>query len=33
VIYSTEMEPEVLGLMVGGAAGAGLQKLKQLMES
>lgn len=32
VVYSTEMEPEVLGLMVGGAAGAGLQKLKQLME-
>lgn len=33
VVYSTEMEPEVLGLMVGGAAGAGLQKLKKLMES
>ncbi len=33
VVYSTEMEPEVLGLMVGGAAGAGLQKLKQMMES
>ena len=33
VVYSTEMEPEVLGLIVGGAAGAGLQKLKEIMES
>lgn len=33
VTYSTDMEPEVLALIIGGAAGAGLQKLKQIMES
>ncbi len=33
VVYSTQMEPEVLALIIGGAAGAGLEKLKQIMES
>ena len=33
VVYSTQMEPEVLALIIGGAAGAGLEKLKQIMEA
>ena len=33
VVYSTDMEPEALALVIAGAAGAGLEKLKGLMES
>lgn len=33
VVYSTDMEPEALALVIAGAAGAGLEKLKRLMES
>jgi len=33
VVYSTDMEPEALALVIGGAAGEGLHKLKQLMET
>ena len=32
VMYSTDMEPEVLALPIGGAAGVGLQKLKDMFE-
>ena len=32
VVYSTQMEPEVLALIIGGAAGAGLENLKRIME-
>ena len=32
VIYSTDMEPEVLALPIGGAAGVGLQALKARFE-
>lgn len=32
VIYSTDMEPEVLALPIGGAAGVGLAALKQRFE-
>lgn len=33
VVYSTDMDPEALALVIAGAAGAGLEKLKGLMES
>nr|MBU6203532.1 SRPBCC family protein [Acidobacteriota bacterium] len=33
VVYSTDMEPEAFALVIAGAAGAGLEKLKRLMES
>ncbi len=33
VVYSTDMEPEALALVIAGAAGEGLDKLKRLMES
>ena len=33
VVYSTDMEPEALALVIGGAAGEGLSKLKQLLEA
>lgn len=33
VVYSTDMEPEAFALVIAGAAGAGLEKLKGLMES
>jgi len=32
VIYSTDMEPEVLALPIGGAAGVGLEALKARFE-
>lgn len=32
VMYSTDMEPEALALPIGGAAGAGLQKLKDIFD-
>lgn len=32
VIYSTDLEPEVMALVIAGAAGAGLQKLKSTFE-
>ena len=32
VVYSTDMEPEALALVIGGAAGEGLAKLKRIME-
>jgi len=32
VIYSTDMEPEVLALPIGGAAGVGLAALKERFE-
>ena len=33
VVYSTDMEPEALALVIGGAAGEGLAKLKRIMEN
>ncbi len=33
VVYSTDMDPEALALVIAGAAGEGLDKLKRLMES
>jgi len=33
VVYSTDMEPEALALVIAGAASEGLDKLKRLMES
>jgi len=32
VVYSTDMEPEALALVIAGAAGEGLHKLKTMME-
>ena len=32
VMYSTDMEPEALALPIGGAAGAGLQTLKDMFD-
>ena len=32
VIYSTDMESEVLALPIGGAAGVGLKKLKEMFD-
>lgn len=32
VVYSTDMEPEVLALPIGGAAGVGLEALKTRFE-
>lgn len=32
VVYSTDMEPEALALVIAGAAGEGLAKLKRMME-
>ena len=32
VIYSTDMEPEVLALPIAGAAGVGLKKLKEMFD-
>lgn len=32
VMYSTDMEPEVLALPIGGAAGVGLKKLKEMFD-
>lgn len=32
VVYSTDMEPEALALPIGGAAGVGLQKLKDMFD-
>ena len=32
VMYSTDMEPEVLALPIGGAAGVGLQRLREMFE-
>ena len=32
VVYSTDMEPEALALVIGGAAGEGLANLKRLLE-
>lgn len=31
VMYSTDVEPEVMALIIGGAAGAGLERLQELM--
>lgn len=33
VVYSTDMEPEALAIVVAGAAGEGLLRLKHMMES
>ena len=33
VVYSTDMEPEALALVIAGAAGEGLHKLKTTMEA
>lgn len=33
VIYSTELEPEVMALVIAGAAGAGLQQLKEIFDT
>ena len=32
VIYSTDMDPEVLALPIAGAAGVGLKKLKEMFD-
>lgn len=32
VMYSTDMDPEVLALPIGGAAGVGLKKLKEMFD-
>ena len=32
VMYSTDMDPEVLALPIGGAAGVGLAKLKEIFD-
>jgi hypothetical protein len=32
-VYSTDMEPDALAIVVAGAAGEGLSKLKHMMES
>lgn len=32
VMYGTDMEPEALALPIGGAAGAGLKKLKDMFD-
>ena len=32
VIYSTDMDPEVLALPIAGAAGVGLKKLKEMLD-
>ena len=32
VMYSTDMDPEVLALPIGGAAGVGLAKLKEMFD-
>ena len=32
VVYSTDMEPEALALVIAGAAGEGLANLKRIME-
>lgn len=32
VIYSTDMDPEVLALPIGGAAGVGLKKVKEMFD-
>ena len=32
VMYSTDMEPEVLALPIAGAAGVGLKKLKEMFD-
>jgi len=31
VMYSTDVDPEVMALIIGGAAGAGLEHLQELM--
>jgi hypothetical protein len=31
VMYSTDVDPEVMALIIGGAAGAGLERLQELM--
>ena len=33
VVYSTDADPEVMALMIAGAAGDGLTRLKSLMEA
>jgi hypothetical protein len=33
VVYSTDADPEVMALMIAGAAGEGLETLKNMMES
>lgn len=33
VVYSTDMQPEALALVIGGAAGEGLDTLKRMMET
>lgn len=30
VVYSTDLDPEVMGLMIAGAAGAGLDRLQEI---
>jgi hypothetical protein len=32
LMYSTDMEPEVLALPIGGAAGVGLAKVKEMFD-
>jgi hypothetical protein len=32
LVYSTDMEPEVLALPIGGAAGVGLAKVKEMFD-
>jgi hypothetical protein len=33
VVYSTDADPEVMALMIAGAAGDGLDRLKTMMEA
>jgi hypothetical protein len=33
VVYSTDLEPEVMALMIAGAAGAGLERLQEIFGS
>jgi hypothetical protein len=32
LMYSTDMEPEVLALPIGGAAGVGIAKVKEMFD-
>jgi len=33
VVYSTDLDPEVMALMIAGAAGAGLERLQEIFGS